>query len=210
MTGPSETVPARPPDRAASDAEDRRLVLLCKDGDRGAFNDLILRYEKKVYNFAYRLCGNYDDASDIASEAFIRVFNALPGFRGDSSFITWIFRITTNVYLDAKKKQKNRPVQSLNEIVDLEESSVTVQIEDPSPTPQVAMELSEKTRLLQKAIESLPDYQRAMIVMYHTEGQSYEEIAEALELPIGTVKSRLNRARLSLRQILLPEREHFP
>ena len=101
---------SRRPGRAASDAEDRPLVLLCKDGDRGAFNDLIIRYEKKVYNFAYRLCGNYDDASDIASEAFIRVFNALPGFRGDSSFITWIFRITTNVYLDARKKQKKSSV----------------------------------------------------------------------------------------------------
>lgn len=189
--------------------ETRRLVARCKRGERGAFDDLIRRYERKVYNFAYRLCGNYDEANDVASETFVRVFNALQNFRGESSFITWLFRIVTNVYLDEKKRQRARPYQSLEEIIELEETSVRRQIEDPAPTPGERVELRERTDILQAAINSLPDYQRMMIVMYHTENKSYEEISEILDLPIGTVKSRLNRARLSLREKLDPVREHF-
>ena len=191
-------------------SETRRLVQRCKSGERGAFDDLIRRYEKKVYNFAYRLSGNYDEANDVASETFVRVFNALHNFRGDSSFITWLFRIVTNVYLDEKKRQRNRPHQSLEEIIELEEASVQRQIEDPGPTPEVQVQRLESTELLQNAINSLPEYQRMMIVMYHTENRSYDEIAAILDLPIGTVKSRLNRARLSLRDKLEPLREHFP
>src|SRR5687767_644458 len=102
--------------------ETRRLVARCKRGERGAFDDLIRRYERKVYNFAYRLCGNYDEANDVASETFVRVYNALQNFRGESSFITWLFRIVTNVYLDEKKRQRARPYQSLEEIIELEET----------------------------------------------------------------------------------------
>ena len=191
-------------------SETRILVQRCKSGERGAFDDLIKRYEKKVYNFAYRLSGNYDEANDVASETFVRVFNALGNFRGDSSFITWLFRIVTNVYLDEKKRQRSRPHQSLEEIIELEETSVQRQIEDPGPTPEVQVQRLESTAILQNAINSLPDYQRMMIVMYHTENRSYDEIAAILDLPIGTVKSRLNRARLSLRDKLEPMREHFP
>ena len=191
-------------------SETRRLVQRCKSGERGAFDDLIKRYEKRVYNFAYRLSGNYDEANDVASETFVRVFNALGNFRGDSSFITWLFRIVTNVYLDEKKRQRSRPHQSLEEIIELEETSVQRQIEDPAPSPEIQVQRHESTALLQNAINSLPEYQRMMIVMYHTENRSYDEIAVILDLPIGTVKSRLNRARLSLRDKLEPLREHFP
>jgi RNA polymerase sigma-70 factor, ECF subfamily len=190
-------------------SETRRLVGRCKRGERGAFDDLIRRYERKVYNFAYRLSGNYDEANDVASETFVRVYNALQNFRGDSSFITWLFRIVTNVYLDEKKRQRARPYQSLEEIIELEETTVHRQIEDPNPTPDERVELRERADMLQAAINSLPDYQRMMIVMYHTENKSYEDISEILDLPIGTVKSRLNRARLSLREKLEPVREHF-
>jgi len=189
--------------------EERRILARCKQGDRAAFDDLIRRYEKKVYNFAFRLSGNYDEANDIAAETFVRIFNSLANFRGDSSFITWLFRIVTNVYLDERKRQRARPHQSLEEVIALEESNVQRQIEDPLPTPEEMTEKRERSDLLQAAIEALPDYQRMMIVLYHTEGKSYEEIAEILDLPIGTVKSRLNRARLSLREYLEPLREHF-
>jgi RNA polymerase sigma-70 factor, ECF subfamily len=205
----------RPPSAASRErvdenpSETRRLVARCKRGERGAFDDLIHRYERKVYNFAYRLCGNYDEANDVASETFVRVYNALQNFRGDSSFITWLFRIVTNVYLDEKKRQRARPHQSLEEIIELEETTVRRQIEDPEPTPDERVQLRERADMLQNAIDALPDYQRMMIVMFHTENKSYEEIAEILDLPIGTVKSRLNRARLSLREKLEPVREHF-
>ena len=196
-----------PPDGGPS--EEQLLLARCKQGNRVAFDDLMRRYEKKVYNFAYRLCGNYDEANDIAADTFVRIYNALPNFRGDSSFITWLFRITTNVYLDLRKRERARPHQSLEEIIELEETTVSRQIEDTAPKPDELAEMHERTNILQTAINTLPDYQRMMIVMYHTEGQSYEEIAAALDLPIGTVKSRLNRARLSLRDKLKSVQEHF-
>ncbi len=188
---------------------ERTLIARCKQGERDAFDDLIRLYERRVYNYAFRLCGRYDEANDVASETFLRVYNSLANFRGDSSFITWLFRITTNVYLDEKKRQRARPSESLDEMLDLEEATVVRQIEDPSAGPAEVAENRERSDLLQEAISSLPDPQRMMIVMYHMDGLSYEEIAEALDSPIGTVKSRLNRARLSLREILKPLQEHF-
>jgi RNA polymerase sigma-70 factor (ECF subfamily) len=197
-------------DNASGIHEERLLLERCKKGDRIAFDALIRRYEKRVYNFAFRLCGNYDEASDIAAETFVRLYNSLNSFRGDSSFITWLFRIITNIYLDQRKRQRARPNQSLESMIELEENSVRRQYEDPAPSPEERAEGRERTEILQAAIQTLPDYQRLMIVMYHVEGRSYEEIAEVMDLPIGTVKSRLNRARLSLREKLQTEREHFP
>lgn len=209
MDNLNETLRAAAKEKDINPTETRRLVARCKRGERGAFDDLIRRYEKKVYNFAFRLSGNYDEANDVASETFVRVYNALHNFRGDSSFITWLFRITTNVYLDERKRKRARPYESLDEMIELDETTVVRQIEDPTPTPAESVEKQESSDILQQAINSLPDYQRMMIVLYHTENRSYEEIAEVLELPIGTVKSRLNRARLSLREKLEPLREHF-
>lgn len=191
-------------------SDDQRIIARCKQGDKGAFDDLMRRHERKVYNYAYRLCGNYDEANDIAADAFLRVYNAIGSFRGDAAFITWLFRIVTNVYLDYRKRRRTHQYQSIEELVELEETSVARQIEDTSPTPAEVAESQERSDLLHEAIQSLPEYQRMMIVLYHGEGQSYEEIAAAMDLPIGTVKSRLNRARLALRQVLSPREEHFP
>ena len=189
--------------------EEKVIIERCKRGDLAAFNELVSKYEKQVYNFAYRLTGNYDDASDVAQDAFLRVFSAIGSFRGDASFSTWLFRITTNVFLDERKKKKAHPHTSLDEHLELGESSVARQIEDPSPTPQEITEDAERAKLLQGAIDGLPEYQRAMVVLYHSQQKSYEEIAEIMDLPIGTVKSRLNRARLALKEKLSPIRELF-
>ncbi len=199
--------PARP--RATVSAEEKALIERCKRGDLAAFNDLVRKYEKQVYNFAYRLTGNYDDANDVAQDAFLRVFNAIGTFRGDASFSTWLFRITTNVFLDERKRAKAHPHASLDEYLELDESSVARQIEDPSPTPEAVLEETERAHLLQNAIGSLPEYQRAMVTLYHGQQKSYEEIAEIMDLPIGTVKSRLNRARLALKEKLAGIRELF-
>ena len=196
-------------ERLAVPSEDRSLIERCKRGDVGAFNDLVRLYEKQVYNFAYRLTSNYDDANDIAQEAFLRAFNAIGSFRGDASFSTWLFRITTNVFLDDRKKARAHPHTSLDEYMELDESSVARQVEDTAPGPQQLTEEAERTKLLGQAITSLPDYQRAMVVLYHSQQKSYEEIAEMMDLPIGTVKSRLNRARLALKEKLAPLRELF-
>jgi len=189
--------------------EEKAVVERCRRGDLAAFNDLVKRYEKQVYNFAFRLTNNYDDASDIAQEAFLRVYGAIGNFRGDSSFTTWLYRITTNVFLDERKKARAHPQSSLDEYMELDESSVARQIEDPSPGPQAINEEAERNRVVQQAVDTLPDYQRAMVVLYHTQQKSYEEIAEIMDLPIGTVKSRLNRARLALKDKLSAVRELF-
>lgn len=188
---------------------DKALIDRCKLGDITAFNELVQRYEKRVFNFAFRMAGNYDDANDVGQEAFIRVFNSINTFRGDANFTTWLYRIVTNVYLDERKKQKSHLHTSLEDYIELEENTVTRQIEDGSPTPDVMVETGERDQLLQGAIQALPEYQRAMVVLYHTQSKSYEEIATIMNLPIGTVKSRLNRARLALKEKLEPIRELF-
>ncbi len=189
------------------DPVEKLLIDRCKSGDRASFDTLIRNYEKRVYNLAYRLSGSYDDANDISVDAFLRVYTAIKLFRGDSHFSTWLFRIVTNVYLDRRKRQKNKQHLSLEEYIELEENSVSRQIEDPAPTPEEATQSKARTDLLQSAISSLPDYQRTMVILFHTEGLTYEEIAEVMQLPIGTVKSRLNRARLVLREKLSPIKE---
>lgn len=185
------------------------IIERCKQGDLTAFDDLVRRYEKQVYNFAYRMTGNYDDANDIATVAFVKVFNAINSFRGDANFSTWLFRIVTNLYLDERKRSKAHLNVPLDEYINLEESSVTRQVEDPSPSPLDRLEASERYEMLARAVGDLPEYQRIMVLLYHTQGHSYEEIAQIVGLPIGTVKSRLNRARLALKEKLEPIRELF-
>jgi len=205
-----DAVNARPARaRLAVSPEEKALIERCKRGDLAAFNELVKKYEKQVYNFAYRLTGNYDDANDVAQDAFLRVFNAIGSFRGDASFSTWLFRITTNVFLDERKRARAHPHSSLDEYLELDESSVARQIEDPAPNPETVMEERERAQVLQQTINDLPEYQRAMVMLYHTQQKSYEEIAEIMDLPIGTVKSRLNRARLALKEKLSSVRELF-
>jgi RNA polymerase sigma-70 factor, ECF subfamily len=192
-----------------TNSEERLLIDRCKEGDQAAFDKLIRAYEKRVYNLAYRLSGNYDEANDISVDALLRVFQAIRLFRGDANFSTWLFRIVTNVFLDRRKRMKNKQHLSLEEYIELEENSVTRQVEDPTPTPDEMAEAGERKEKMQEAIGTLPDYQRAMIVLYHTEGLSYEEISQVMSMPIGTVKSRLNRARLVLREKLEPIKELF-
>jgi RNA polymerase sigma-70 factor (ECF subfamily) len=190
------------------DAE-RRLVDRSQRGDLDAFDALVRAYEKPVYNLAYRMSGNYDDANDIASEAFVRVFNAIPRFRGESSFSTWLYRIATNVFLDERKRRRAHPQVSLDDEFESEGSVLQRQVEDSTPGPNALAEEQERRRILDEAIRELPDFQREMITMYHVLDLSYEEIGEITGAPIGTVKSRLNRARLALRANLDKARDVF-
>jgi RNA polymerase sigma-70 factor (ECF subfamily) len=192
---------------ARSSRDDAALIRRCQRGDIEAMNELIQAYQKHVFNLAFRLSGNYDDAQDIAQEAFIRVFNSINSFRGEANFSTWIYRIVTNVFLDERKKQRVRDHGSLDEYLELEDSSVARQIEDPSPGPEASVEQRERNEVVGQAVLALPENQRVMIALYHFQGRSYEEIADIMQLPIGTVKSRLNRARLALKEKLGAARE---
>ncbi|MHB1000376.1 MAG: sigma-70 family RNA polymerase sigma factor [Armatimonadota bacterium] len=198
-----------PRDTNTAKVDDGSLIERSKKGDLSAFDELLRRHEKQVYSFAYRMTQNYDDASDIASDSFIKAYQAINRFRGESNFTTWLFRIVTNTFLDRRKRSKSHLNIPLDDYIELEENSVARQFEDPAPDPLDLLEASERNDTLQTAINSLPEYQRMMILLFHTQGLSYEDISLIVDLPIGTVKSRLNRARLALREKLEPARELF-
>lgn len=188
---------------------DAMLIERVQRGDRGSLNELVLKYQDRAYQYAFRLTRNPEEAADTVADAFVRVNNAIKNFKGQSSFSTWLYRIITNCYLDRKKKEKNRSTVSLDAPIHQGEEEVSRDIEDPGRTPDEDVIRMEREAVLQRALAKLPEFQKAMIVMYHAEQLSYEEIAEALDLPLGTVKSRLNRARLSLRELLEKDAELF-
>ncbi|MCH7903247.1 MAG: sigma-70 family RNA polymerase sigma factor [Armatimonadetes bacterium] len=190
-------------------ADDSLLIEHSQEGDRQAFDALIRKYEQRAYQYAHRLTSNPEEASDIVAEAFVRVFNALKNFKGQSSFSTWLYRILTNCYLDHRKKERNRQHQSLEASLRLDGGEVQMQVEDQSPRADEIAEQNEREQAVQAALGHMPEYQQVMLVMYHVEALSYEDISDALDLPIGTVKSRLNRARLALRDRLAQDVELF-
>lgn len=189
--------------------DDQLNISRAQSGDSAAFNALIRKYEVRAYQYAYRLTRNSEEASDIVAEAFVRIYNALHNFKGQSAFSTWMYRILTNCFLDIRKRERVRPATSLEATLQTDDGEMERQIEDPGRTPHQELERNERETRVESAVSELPEYQRAMIVMYHAEMMSYEDIAAALDLPIGTVKSRLNRARLSLREILVKDEELF-
>ena len=185
-----------------SAADDRTLIDLCRQGDAAAWNALIQRYEKSVYRFAYTLCRNYDDAADIAGQVFLRLYENIRTFRNESNFTSWLFRIVRNVYVDTCVRAPHRNHLSLDEGLELDGDTLAHEVADFSPSPEQRYMEAEKKQVLNKAIRHLPAYQRKMMEMYHAEGRSYEEIARETGLSLGTVKSRLSRARQMLRERL--------
>lgn len=189
--------------------DDILLIERFQRGERSAFDALIAKHQARAYQYAYRLTKDAEQASDVVAEAFVRVYKALCNFKGESAFTTWLYRILTNCFLDMRKKEKSRAWTSLDPMIHTDEGELERQVEDPSLDPHQEAELSEREMTVSAAVQRLPEYQKAMIMMYHVEMLSYEEIAQALDLPLGTVKSRLNRARLSLRDLLSAERDMF-
>ncbi len=189
--------------------DDQVMISRAQAGDKGAFNALIRKHETRAYQYAFRLTRNPEEAADVVADGFVRVYNALHNFKGQSAFTTWLYRILTNCYLDARKKERNKSTTSLEAVLQTAEGEVERQIEDPSASPYEDVERGARETSIEDAVGLLPDYQRAMIVMVHGESMTYEEIAAALDLPVGTVKSRLNRARVSLRELLVRDQELF-
>ncbi len=188
---------------------DNILVEKAQNGDQNALNELIRKYQDRAYIYAYRLTRNQEDACDVVADTFLRVNNAIKNFKGNSAFSTWLYRIVTNCYLDRRKRDRSRTTVSLDANLTVDHEEVTREIEDTGDTPDKTAERNQREVMLQKALNKLPEFQKAMIIMFHAEQQTYEEIAEALDLPLGTVKSRLNRARISLRELLAENEELF-
>jgi RNA polymerase sigma-70 factor (ECF subfamily) len=190
-------------------AEDGATISRFQDGDKAAFNDLVARHRQRAYHYASRLTNNPDEAADIVAETFLRAYRSLDGFKGDSSFSTWLYRIETNCFLDMRKRANCRASVSLDDELQVNDGRLPIQIVDECESAQERVEKGERLTAIESAMKHLPDHQRAILVMYHAQSMSYEDIADALRLPIGTVKSRLNRARLSLRVLLRPCRNLF-
>lgn len=187
--------------------DERELVRRSQEGDLDAFEELVSRHERKIYTTAYRLIGNHEDANDLAQEAFLRAFQAIKNFRGESSFLTWASRIVTNLCRDELRKRYRTPVESLDERITLDEGEVAKQVPSTDLQPDQAYEIKELQEKLQNLINTLSPEFRLALVLRDLQGYSYEEIAGQLDCSLGTVKSRINRARNYLKDKLLAERE---
>ncbi len=186
---------------------DSALVTEAKSGNVKAFEELIKSHQKRVYNIALKMTGNPDDAYDMAQEVFIRAYKSIANFRGDASFSTWIYRITKNVCFDELRKRKRRKTVSLDEEVEMEDGSVKRQIKDESADPEEIHERKVLKEKVRDALKELCQEHRFVLVLRDLQGYSYEEISQITECPVGTVKSRISRARAALKDIVLSKKE---
>ena len=187
---------------------EKELISRAKEGDQDAFGQLVLTHQNKVYTLCVHLLGSREDAEDLAQEAFLKAWRSLDGFLGESSFTTWMHRLTTNLCLDHLRKQSRRQNVSVAVSLDDEEATVPEPV-DQSGDPHEELERAERQRALAKRLQELPEHYKKPLVMREVGGMSYQEIADALELDLGTVKSRIARARESLRKILLRDGNFF-
>ncbi|MBQ7256697.1 MAG: sigma-70 family RNA polymerase sigma factor [Abditibacteriota bacterium] len=180
------------------------LIRKCKRGDRRAFDDLMSIHEKQVYGFALGLLKNknYEEASDITIEAFIRAFKAIASFRNDCNFSSWLFTIVKNVYIDRLKANKKFDYASLDSDIETDDGTIQREIGDDALNPEETVESEERSKEIWAIVETLPEIQSTPIKLYFQEGLGYEEIAEKLNVPVGTVKSRINRAKAALEEKL--------
>lgn len=192
--------------------DEEALLRSARQGDLEAFNRLVIEYQSRVYNLAYRILGETDAAADAAQEAFISAYRNLRGFRG-GSFRAWLLRIATNACYDELRRRKRRPVAPLEdgEQADPDERAAGAEVmADAQDGPERAAERAELARAIQGCLEGLPDDFRVVAVLADVQGYDYAEIAAVVGTPLGTVKSRLARARLRLRDCLQRYRELLP
>jgi RNA polymerase sigma-70 factor (ECF subfamily) len=193
-----------------NNVDERELVSRCQAGDLSAFDNLMQQYEKKVYSLCFRMTGRPDDAADLAQDAFLKAYRAIHAFKGQSSFSTWLFRIVTNTCLDERRRRGRRPsVFSLDRPLETKDGELALTLPDNSPDPLAAVVQSELQAEIQRLLNMLPADQKMVLILRDLEGYSYDEIAAALNITLGTVKSRLNRARSRLRELYLKKEELF-
>lgn len=182
---------------------DRVLVERVKQGDKSAFDLLVLKYQHKIVKLVMRYVRDSSEALDVTQEAFLKAYRALPGFRGDSAFYTWLYRIAINTAKNYLVAAKRRPLDYNLDLQDSEQYDMQARLKEVD-TPE-GMLLSEEIRqTVNDAIGQLPEDLRTAIILREMEGMSYEEIAETMECPIGTVRSRIFRAREAIDKRLQP------
>ena len=185
------------------------LIKSAQQGDIDAFNRLVLAYQHQVYTLAYRIMGEEAAAADAAQEAFISAYKHLKSFRG-GAFKSWLLRIVTNACYDDLRRRKRRPAVSLDDLMNDENGETSFDLPAPGDGPETLVQRHEMAALLQRGITTLPEDQRIVLVLSDVQGMSYDEIADITRSNLGTVKSRLNRARAKLRDYLQAHGELLP
>lgn len=181
--------------------DDRALVARTQDGNRDAFAILVERYQERVLNLVYRRLNDRELALDVAQEVFLKAYKGLSRFKGESKFFTWLFRITMNEAISARRKAERQRTASLDR-----EGADGQRMSDPADTtyePGAEAERSDDQAMVQRAISGLPDELAQVILLRDIDGRPYQEISEILEIPLGSVKSRIHRARQQLKERLV-------
>jgi RNA polymerase sigma-70 factor (ECF subfamily) len=203
---PSLSIPTRAaPDRKGEAEQDLELVRRCQRGDETAFGQLVSRYQRKVYTIALGMVKSPDDAMDIAQEAFIKVHRYLGNFQGSSSFYTWLYRIIVNLCIDHMRRSGKFVSAEFDERThdrEQDETEVCVLSSDLGNNPSRTIGRKELAEQIQKAIDELPSYHKAVIVMREIEGKSYAQMAKEMKVSKGTIMSRLHHARHKLQRSL--------
>jgi RNA polymerase sigma-70 factor, ECF subfamily len=179
--------------------DEHHLIAASREGDTAAFGVLVRRYQDRLYRTAARLVDNPEDARDVVQEAFLHAFQALGTFKGDALFFTWLYRIAVNTAISLRRKRK--PVASIHAAPSTRDAAEPLDSNDHN-RPGHALEQAEQEQRIRRALAQLSVEHREVLVMKDMEGQKYEAMAEALGVPIGTIRSRLHRARLELRELL--------
>ena len=183
---------------------EEKLIDRAARGDAAAFDELLGAYEKKMYAVCLRMSGNHEDAQDCLQETMLRVYRAISGFKGQSTFSTWLYRVAMNTCLDELRKKRNRTSTSLDGLLEAGWSP-----SDEFDTPERHALNREKSAEIRRVIAELPEDMRAAVVLRDIEGMSYEEIARVLDINVGTIKSRISRGREKLREKFQSKAELF-
>ena len=201
------TIMAEPTERTDSEAasaptEEKELVQSAREGDLKAYDELVKRYQERIYATIYHMTSNHEDANDLAQEAFVKAFQALKSFKGGSSFYTWLYRIAVNKTINFLKQRKNRQHMSLNDLDFNAEHNPDLVALISDKTPRRDAGLNELQEKLNAALLKLSDSHRLAVVLHDVQGLSHEEIAKVMHCNIGTVRSRLFYARQQLQALL--------
>src|SRR5882724_10483386 len=193
---------------AKAEASDRELLERCRAGDETAFDDLVLRHQQRAFNVAFQLLRDHEDATEVAQDAFVRIYRSVGAFRGECEFTTWLHQIVVNLARNKHRWWKRRGRQasvSLDRTVETADGEVPMQIAGTADAPDVQAVNTEFVELLSRRMHELPRKFREVLVLRNVENLSYEKIAEVLDCSTGTVKSRIARAREALRKSLKDE-----
>lgn len=193
-------------------ALDAELVMRCKNGDRKAFNELMLKYQKKVFNIMFRFCGNYEDAKDLTQDVFVKVFKSLKSLQDECKLSSWIITVATNTFRNNYKYLKSRGkgrTDSIDCPLEMEDGEIKKELKSNNPGSDEILHSERVQKIVQEKIGLLKDDYKEVIILRDINGMSYDEISEALNISIGTVKSRIFRARDELKNHLSEISEHL-